>query len=378
MRQTGMGKIGALVAALSVSVALSGCTIPFVNIEVPIELPDFSSLHLPELPQIDFEKLGIKPITLPFGVQTTVEEARQNMLSGNTSILDDGALIEPGYLTVGLKTVNSSAPTCVEGEAGSVYGLDVDLAAVLASEMGLRVRYVPVVDTSSLGADCDVVMNGQSSDPNNIAVPGTYVESAISFFHRGDVEVVAPTDLGGKSVGIQSGSVSEAALNETGLKMSQKAYENLNEAFNALDAGEVDFVLCDAYPGAYLASLHDGISFAGALQKPETSGVAVLASNEALVSEIQTAFDAVSNNGLLEGVRTRWVGNMPPLTTDSQIQNIPASEKKEESSENQGDSESSDSEESSEEGSEEESYDEYGESDSEDGSDAGSIAITSV
>lgn len=373
MRQTGMGKVRALVAALSVSMALTGCTIPFVNIEVPFELPDLSSLHLPQLPQVDFESLGIKPINLPIGVQTSVEEARQNMLSGNASTLDDSSLVRPGYLTVGLKTVNSFAPTCVEGEAGSVYGLDVDLAAVLASEMGLRVRYVPVVDTSTLGVDCDVVMNAQSSDPNSVVVAGTYVESAISFFHRGDVLVVAPTDLGGKSVGVQSGSVSEAALNDTGLKMSQKAYENLNEAFNALDAGEVDFVLCDAYPGAYLASLHDGISFAGALQKPETSGVAVLASNEALVNEIQAAFDTASNNGLLEGVRTRWVGSMPPLTTDSQIQNIPASEEKKEEPEKSDDTDSGESEESSE-----EDYGESGDSESEDGSDAGSNAITAV
>ena len=372
MRQTGMGKVRALVAALSVTVALTGCTIPFVNIEVPIELPDLSSLQLPQLPQIDFERLGIKPITLPFGVRTSVEEARQNVLKDNAS-LDGSALVEPGYLTVGLKTVNSSAPTCVEGEAGSVYGLDVDLAAVLASEMGLKVRYVPVVDTSTLGTDCDVVMNGQSGDSNTVALAASYVESAVSFFHRGDVVVVAPTDLGGKSVGVQSGSVSEAALNDTGLKMSQKAYENLNEAFDALDAGEVDFVLCDAYPGAYLASLHDGISFAGALQKPLTSGVAALASNEALVAEIQAAFDTVSNNGVLEGVRARWVGNMPPLTTDSQIQNIPASEKKE-SSESQSDSESDDAEESGE----EEGYDESDDSGSDDGSEAGSIAITSV
>ena len=110
MRQTGMGKVRALVAALSVTVALTGCTIPFVNIEVPIELPDLSSLQLPQLPQIDFERLGIKPITLPFGVRTSVEEARQNVLKDNAS-LDGSALVEPGYLTVGLKTVNSSAIT---------------------------------------------------------------------------------------------------------------------------------------------------------------------------------------------------------------------------------------------------------------------------
>jgi polar amino acid transport system substrate-binding protein len=106
--------------------------------------------------------------------------------------------------------------------------------------------------------------------------------------------------------------------------MSQHPYDNLNEAFNALDNGEVDFVLCEAYPGGYLATLHEGISFAGALEAPTTSGVAVSASNEELVSAVQSAFDTISANGVFEGLRSRWVGAMPTLTTDSVIQGVPA------------------------------------------------------
>jgi polar amino acid transport system substrate-binding protein len=303
------------------TVALTGCTIPFVNIEVPFEMPDLSSLPLPK---IDLENLDIKPIKLPVGVRTSVDEARANVLSDKASTLSDEALVMPGYLTVGLKTTTSSAPTCVEGEFGAVFGLDVDLGAALASELGLKVRYVPVIDGSALGTECDVIMNGSSDNPDSIAIAGTYVESASSFFYRGESTVVVPTDLGGKSVGIQSGSVSETVLNRTGLKMSQHPYDNLNEAFNALDNGEVDFVLCEAYPGGYLSTLHEGISFAGALEAPTTSGVAVSASNEELVSAVQSAFDTISANGVFEGLRSRWVGAMPTLTTDSVIQGVPA------------------------------------------------------
>ena len=314
----GFGRAKAAVGALALSLVLSGCTIPFVNIEIPFDLP-----NIPIPSNFDPAEMGIKPITLPIGVTTSVEEARQSVLSGKAATLSEGSLVMPGYLTVGVKTTMSSAPMCVLGEGGALYGLDADLGAALASEMGFKVRYVPVTDGSALGQQCDIIMDGRSNNPDTITIAGSYLESATAFFHRGDPVVVPATELGGKTVGLQAGSVSENVLNGTGLKMNQKPYANLNDAFNGLQMGEVDYVLCEAYPGAYLATLHDGVSFAGTLEYPETAGVAVLTANPELTTQVKAAFDAIAANGILEGVRSRWVGNMPVLTTDSVIQNIP-------------------------------------------------------
>lgn len=319
MRGDGKRSACAAMLALMVSVTLGGCTIPFVNVEVPFELPDLSNISLPN---IDPDSIDLPKVTLPIGVTTSVADARHAALGG-VSKVEASALVDPGYLTVGLKSATSSAPLCVEGENGRVMGLDVDLSAALASELGLKVRYVPVVDGSTLGTECDIVMNGATDDPNHIAIAGTYVESATSFFYMGENKVSAVTELNGKSVGLQGGSVSETVLNRTGLKMSQKAYANLTEAFDALSVGDVDYVLCETYPGAYLANLHDGVGFAGSLETPETKGIAVLASNTELVTKVQEAYDTILANGILEVARSRWVGSLPTLTSDSRIANVP-------------------------------------------------------
>ncbi len=308
------GMMRGLAVALATTIALAGCTIPFINVEIPFGLPE-----------ADSSDSGLPSLTLPIGVNTSVDEARQEALAKKSSTISSSALVNDGVLTVGLKTTTSSAPLCVEGDAGSVYGLDVDVAAAVASEMGLSVRYVPVTDASSLGTECDVIMNGRSGNPDAIAIAGTYVESATCFFHRGDATVSAVTDLSGKSVAVQGGSVSETVLDGTGLMMSKQTYVNLNEAFDALAAGQVDYVLCEAYPGAYLATLHGSISFAGALETPETSGIAVDAENTALVGSLRAAFDAISSNGILNIARSRWVGTMPTLTSESLIQDVPSS-----------------------------------------------------
>ena len=74
----GMGRMRAAgvrgaVVALATTVALSGCTIPFVNIEVPFELPDLSGISLPE---IDLSDIDLPKLTLPIGVTTSVDDAR--------------------------------------------------------------------------------------------------------------------------------------------------------------------------------------------------------------------------------------------------------------------------------------------------------------
>lgn len=348
MGRNGRRSVCAMAAALMMSVALTGCTIPFVNVELPFDLPDIN------LPSVDLSTLDLPKVTLPFGVTTSVEDARHAALGGAAQV-EQSMLVTPGYLTVGLKTATSSAPLCSAGEDGAVQGLDVDLSAALASELGLKVRYVPVVDESTLGTECDIVMNGDSDTPNEVAIAGTYAESATSFFHMGDSQVAAVTELGGKSVGLQAGSASEAVLNRTGLKMSQKSYANLTEAFDALSVGEVDYVLCETYPGAYLATLHEGIAFAGSLETPKTMGIAVAASNTELVSAVQGAYDAILSNGILDVARSRWVGQLSSLTTESQIKDVPA-----------GDSNASNT------------SPEVNTDEASDGSSAGSIAITNV
>lgn len=317
MARNGKARFASALVALACALTLAGCKVPFINVEVP--LPDLPNIDV-SLP--DISKLPIPRFTLPIGVRTSVDEARYTVLSHKASQLSDGALVAPGYLTVGVKTYTSSAPLCLVDDSAKLYGLDVDIAAAIASDLGLRVHYVPVTDASSLGVDCDVIMNGRSNNPSEIAIAGTYVETATSFFYKGEPTVSTATDLNGKRIGVQAGSVSEAALEETSLKTSQLSYANLNEAFEGLRLGEVDYVLCETYPGAYLASLQPNASFAGSLEAPVTAGIAVRASNVELVSAVQGAFDTIAANGVLQQIRTRWVGNLPTLTIDSQIQGI--------------------------------------------------------
>ncbi|MDY4014275.1 MAG: transporter substrate-binding domain-containing protein, partial [Parafannyhessea umbonata] len=163
--------------------------------------------------------------------------------------------ISKGVLTVGIDTQDSMVPLYVGSSSGKAYGMDVDLASALADELGLKVRFVSVDDANpGLGTTCDVLMGAVDGQVGATTVVGDYAEQASAFFHKGDTGIAKVDDLSSKSVGVQTGSVSQTALSKTGLMMSVKTYDNLNAAFDALESGGVDYVLCDAYSGAYLSA----------------------------------------------------------------------------------------------------------------------------
>ena len=276
------------VAALVATCALAGCSVGPVNLDEFVGIP-------------------------------TVEEALAARRSTLAPVVTDDALIEADTLTVGLLD-SQSAPEVITSADGTPTGLDVDTAHALADALGLaHVSFVSVSNVAdSLGQTCDVVMGVTADEAGDAAVVGAYAQSATALFAAG--EVAAPVDasaLDGATVGVQGASVSATMLDDLGLNVTQQTYANLNEAFDALAAGEVDYVACDANAGAYLATAQSGVSFAGTLDDPVTVGVAVSS------GELQTALtgvvEQVQTNGTGDVARTRWLGALPTLTTELRV-----------------------------------------------------------
>ena len=238
--------------------------------------------------------------------------------------VDDSVLITPGTLTVGVNPNVSGVPlSCVED--GKLVGMDIDLGSALADDMGLKVKFVVVDGTAeSLGTACDVVMD-QAQDPNGAyKLSDVYGQSAVAVFHKGDMGVAKVEDLSSKNVAVQTGSVPESTLDQTGLTVNKKGYSTLNDAFADLDKGAVDFVLCDVYAGAYLAHVYDDIYFAGTLNAPTDAGVACANDNSVLSSAVAESLGNIKGNGVFDLLRSRWLGDLPVLDATTQIQNVPA------------------------------------------------------
>ena len=262
----------------------------------------------------------IKDVTDP----VTVEQARAARRAELVPAVSDEDLVTPGTLTVGVRSTGT-APLVMTGSDGSTMGIDVDTAYALADELGLaHVEFVSVTNVAAGLASCDVVMSVDATQ-GDCTVVGSYAQSALGVFAAGDTVAtpIAATEFSGKTVGVQESSVSQASLAKLGLGNFEETFSNLNEAFDALATGSVDYVVCDAYAGAYLACMHEGISFAGTIDTPVPVGVAVSTDATSLQANVQAALDAIQTNGVADIAKSRWVGEFPALTEATVVTGLP-------------------------------------------------------
>ena len=228
-----------------------------------------------------------------------------------TPAVSDDALVTPGTLTVALDT--SDAPQAMQGADGELTGYAVDAARALASRMGLKVTFVDASSAGSALGDkkADIFIGEINSTDGDISSLGTCLYDATSVFGKtsdgGSLSVSTDT-LNTSTLGVQMSSASQEAL----AKQSITA----NECFEALESGEVDYVICDSTAGGYLARLMSEVSYVGALEAPSTLGVAGLSSNDELCRAVSDALDDITVDGTLEAVHCVWYGQIPyDLTT---------------------------------------------------------------
>lgn len=260
----------------------------------------------------------IEELILP----TSVTEARDAARDETSQAVSDSLLVESGTLTVGILSTES-VPLSITSSDGTLTGIDVEIAYALADELGLySVEFVSVTSVELGLESCDVVMGVTSDD--GVTVLGNYAQSALGVFSTDGTTATADELVSG-TVGVQSGSVSEQAASEIGVTTTS-TYSNLNEAFEALEAGEVDYVICDSYAGAYLACSYDDISFAGLIDSPETVGVAVSSDSDELHDAVLDAIENLEYNGIADVIRSRWIGESESLTEDDVISGLTTTE----------------------------------------------------
>jgi ABC-type amino acid transport substrate-binding protein len=259
-------------------------------------------------------------------VTTGVEQARSDLAASLVPAQEIPTLKTAGRLTVGVRTT-SGCPAAFTGRDGELEGYYVDFASALAEEMGLRVTFVSVsgVD-AALSDSVDVVLGVRSGESAVATVVAPFEDEGVGLFGTDVDGVPDASSFAGATVGVQESSSSLRALESTNLAVATKTYANVNAAFDALAAGEVDYVLCDVNSGGYLSTFYDGVSLAGTIASPTREGVAVLSSDQALESAVDEAYATLESNGRLEAIRARWFGTGDRLGEDSVVGGVETSD----------------------------------------------------
>ena len=223
---------------------------------------------------------------------------------------------EDGVLRVGVNTGN---PPLAGLGSEKIIGIDVDIAAAIADELGLKLSVVDVGSDpgSALAAGTiDIAMGIDATEADGTFwLTDSYLPTAVAVFAASSGAAV-PISGDGSTFAAQVSSKSAWAVgNEFGLD-ALNSTATLPDAFSALKAGEVTYAASDAIIGLY-ASYGEGIqaSIVALLTEPSGYAVGVSASNSELQALIGQTVATLSRNGVIDVIEKKWLGTAVDLSS---------------------------------------------------------------
>lgn len=222
-------------------------------------------------------------------------------------------LATDGVLRVGVDTSQGKAPLAGIGSNGSPVGIDVDFAAWIADDLGLKLEIIDVAGdpiTALQTGAVDVVM-GYSADDKNPTLwkSRVYLPTGVVLFAT-SASAPVPEDDSNPQISAEAAKKSAwAVVNEFGAE-ALVAGADMSEVFEMLRDSAVEYAAADALIGLYAANTVNCNASVVALMEAPT-GYCVITLQEKV--GLQTALDAtlqrLCSNGILSRmVETKWLG----------------------------------------------------------------------
>lgn len=235
--------------------------------------------------------------------------APHSMPQKKTTQVSTPALAQEGILRVGVNAQNAPFSTEVDGR---MVGIDIDMAAALATELGVSVECVDVGadgEKALANGTVDVIMGMEVTDTAaSCWLSDPYLETAVALFATSNGAIM-PTSDSKPSIEAQESSLSAWEVNNQFGKDSLKSVRDLKTAFEDLSGGNTMFVASDVVIGSYInRTTGSNAQIIGLLQTPSGYCVGVPAANNDLKMAIANAVDAIENNGVADVVQKKWIG----------------------------------------------------------------------
>jgi polar amino acid transport system substrate-binding protein len=215
-------------------------------------------------------------------------------------------------------------------ENNNMVGFDIDLGNAIAEKMGMNAEWISMAwDGIFLGLNSDrydCIISSVSIVPERL----DEFEFTSPYLANGQVIVVRPgdesiktnADLAGKTVGFQSATTADAAVQKHLEKYDFKTqgYEEIIQAFAALDAKRIDCIVVDYAVAIDYHSKHpDKYVISSAQLTNEPIAVCIKKGNTELRDKIQKALDELREDGTLKAISEKWLGDDYTSNIDTEL-----------------------------------------------------------
>lgn len=228
-------------------------------------------------------------------------------------VISSSALGKAGTLRVGVNA--ASAPLAGQTSSSSrIMGIDVDVAAYLADQMGVKVEIKDVGNDPSSAlkdGDVDVVLGVDASDSDvDFWKSSSYLSTGVALFGA-PTESSAPLIDSNPKIAAQGSSKSSWRVSNLYGDASLVVQNDLKSAFDVMEQGTdgVKYVAADAVIGTYVA-YSNGYStkIVALLQEPSGYCAAVASSNTELQNAVTSAMSTLVDGGVIDVIEKKWLG----------------------------------------------------------------------
>lgn len=235
---------------------------------------------------------------------------------GNAKITPP-AIGEADTLRAGVNT--SKSPLAGMGNS-KIIGIDVDIAAAMADELGLKLSVVDVGTTPEKALEdgtVDIVMGCDDSETiNGVWMSKSYLPTGVAVFALKNANASAPTAGDGKKIAAQVSSKSAWAVTNAFGDEALVSADDLSSAISQLTSGQVDYLASDAVIGMYAAS-RAGADLEIVTLIDSASGycVGVKDSDTELKTSIADVLSTLISNGTIGVIEEKWLGSKIDLSS---------------------------------------------------------------
>ena len=234
-----------------------------------------------------------------------------------TPTISSPTIGQNGTLRVGIDA-DGGAPFVTSSSSASYAGIDVDMAAALADQLGLKLELVDVAGNASSAladGDVDIVMSQTSTEKSSTMwVSDPYIETGVALFASNGSTTV-PESVQASSIAAQSSSTSAWAVQNAFGDDALNPTSDLVSAFSLVETGKSQYVAADAVIGSYAALVQSvDVQPIALLGSKGGYCIGVNSSNQELQKAISAALTAVRGNGVFDAVCTKWLGS--PMNLD--------------------------------------------------------------
>lgn len=230
--------------------------------------------------------------------------------SGESDLLKK--IKEKGYITIGS---SNDAPFCYQDvDTNELKGIDIEILREICSRLGISDIQLKVIDFSNLlvelnNGSIDMVVDGMYVKDERLQIAAfsdKWYQEGEAVVIPSDSAIASKEDLAGKNIGAQPGTTfydTAQVWLDAGKIGNLTAYDNQATLMTAANMGKVDAVVTDGIVAGYTLSSDSSLKLK--LLAPYTAeasgqiGSAVRFDDEAFIAEVNTALNAMKEDGTL-------------------------------------------------------------------------------